>query len=195
MAFRIQDIKSELSGGGARPSLFNVQIIFPAGLAFGANTSPNAVNGPTEVARKFQFMCKAASIPPSTIRPIEVPYFGRKIKVAGARAFPEWSTTVINDEDFSIRHAMEEWSQAINAHSANLRSRGATSDPESYKATAIVQQFAKDEVTPIRKYVFQGCWPSEVAAITLDWDTDATIEEFQVTWAYDLWELDPNLNG
>lgn len=191
MSFRIQDIKSELAFGGARPSLFQVQVNFPIALELPANPTPG---GQADAERKLTFMCKAASIPASTIAPIEVPYWGRKMKVAGNRTFPEWSITIINDEDFSVRHAFEEWMQAINLHSDNLRGNGASSSPSTYKGDAIVRQFAKDEETPIRKYRFQGCWPSEVSAIELDWDTTDTIEEFTVTLQYDLWELDPNLS-
>ena len=198
MTFRIQDIKSELTLGGARPSLFKVRVTFPSDLGdLPANTTPG---GDADAERKLEFLCKAASIPASNVSNIEVPYWGRKIKVAGNRTFPEWSITIINDEDFSIRHGFEKWMEAINSHSTNVRTFGASSSPESYKGTAEVLQFAKEgrggepTDTPIRKYRFEGCWPSEVAAIELDWGTENEIEEFTVTLQYDLWELDPNLN-
>lgn len=182
MAFRIQDIKSALEFGGARPSLFNVTLQLPSALN---------VEGKDLFSRKISFLCNAASLPPSTISPIEVAYFGRKIKVAGNRTFPEWSLTIINDEDFALRNAFEAWMGAINGHSTNLRNSGASSSPQSYKTDAIVKQFAKDsETTPIRKYKFQGLFPTEVSPIEVNWSSENEIETFTVQLQYDLWELD-----
>lgn len=182
MAFRIQDIKSALESGGARPSLFNVVLQLPGQIE---------VAGKDLFNRKISFLCNAASLPPSTIAPIEVSYFGRKIKVAGNRSFPEWQLTIINDEDFALRNAFEAWMGAINGHSSNLRNSGASSSPASYKTDSIVKQFAKDsETTPIRKYKFQGVFPTEVSPIELNWASENEIESFTVTLQYDLWELD-----
>ena len=54
-------------------------------------------------------MCKMASLPGSTIAPIEVPFRGRKLQIAGDRTFDPWSITVINDTDFDVRNHYEEW--------------------------------------------------------------------------------------
>ena len=182
MAFRIQDIKSALEFGGARPSLFNITLQLPQQIE---------VANKDVFSRKISFLCNAAALPASSIAPIEVSYFGRKIKVAGNRTFAEWTITVINDEDFALRNAFEAWMGAINGHSSNLRNSGASSSPASYKTDAIVKQFAKDsETTPIRKYKFQGIFPTEVSPIELSWGSENEIEQFTVTLQYDLWELD-----
>lgn len=182
MARAIQNIKSGLRFGGARPSLF--EVTFAAPLIGQAGS----ING---AANNFTVLCKAAQLPPSVQGVIEVPYQGRKIKVVGNRTFPEWTITIINDEDFTIRNAFESWSQAINGHESNIRNSGATSAPLSYKGGAQVSQLSK-EGRVIRRYEFEGCWPSEVQAIPLDWGTTDAIEEFQVTLAYDMWNLLPN---
>ena len=184
MAFSITDIKSQLEFGGARPSLFQVRVTFPAGLTL--DTAGASANRATQ---KFGFMCKAASIPAQNVGTINIPYFGRQYKIAGNRTFEEWVVTVINDEDFLVRATLEEWNKAINSHEGNLRSNGATAGPASYKGTAEVWQYSKSEATlPIRKYVFEGLYPSNLAAIDLDWETEA-VEEFQTTFQYDYWEI------
>ena len=109
MALNINEIRSQLALGGARPTLFQVIM-------------NNPVNAAGDV--KIPFMVKGSQIPASSIGTIEVPYFGRKIKIAGDRTFAEWSVTVINDEDFLIRNSMEEWMQNINSHLGNLRKFG-----------------------------------------------------------------------
>jgi hypothetical protein len=118
---------------------------------------------------------------------IEVPYFGRKIKIAGDRTFAEWTVTLINDEDMIIRNAMEEWSNNINSHLGNLRSFGSAS-PTLYKANATVTHFGKTGL-PLRSYTFNGLFPTEVSPIDLDWNTTDTLEEFTVTFQYDHWEV------
>lgn len=93
MAHSIQDFKTALKGGGARPNLFEVVLTdFPGGAEFDAT--------------EFSVLCKAANLPASNIASIDVPFRGRTFKVAGDRTFDTWSITVINDEDFKIRTAM-----------------------------------------------------------------------------------------
>ena len=178
MAFNVNEIRSQLTLGGARGSLFQV-------------TFTNPANGVADI--KVPFLVRSSQIPESSVGVIEVPYFGRKVKLAGDRTFGDWSVTVINDEDFLIRNAMEEWSNRINSLQTNLRSFGSAA-PLLYKSTAEVTQFSKTGV-PIRSYKFNGIFPTTISAIDLNWgDTDA-IEEFQVTFQYDWWEVSGGVTG
>ena len=174
MTFSVNDIKSQLVGGGARQSLFSVQFSNPANLV--ANI-------------KLPFMVKASSIPEARLGNIQVPYFGRKINLAGDRTYAEWTVTVINDEDFLIRNAMEQWSNQINTFQGNLRTiAGGSSSPDSYKTDAFVIQYSKTGA-PIRQYNFHGIYPADVSAIDLDWNATDQIEEFRVTFMYDWWDV------
>jgi hypothetical protein len=164
--------------GGARNSLFQVQIQNPA-------------NGVANI--KVPFMVRAAQIPASTLGMIEVPYFGRKVKLAGDRTFADWTVTIINDEDFLIRNAMEQWSNQIQSHQGNLRNFSSAS-PLAYKAQAQVTQFSKTGV-PIRTYTFNGIYPSEISTIELDWNSTDTLEEFTVTFQYDWWDVSGGSTG
>ena len=186
MSFNIEKIKAELEYGGTRPSLFNVKMTLPSALE---STAKDVAE------RKLIFLCQAASIPASTIGSINVPYMGRKIKVAGNRTFAPWEITVLNDEDFVIRKVFEEWMQAINDHTLNIRSRGVSSAPADYKTIFTVRQYAKDDdISPLRKYEFRGIFPTEVSAITLNWDTENEIETFTVTLDYDEWVIDESID-
>jgi len=173
MAFAIRDIRSQLEFGGARPALFNLNI-----------TNPIDSTGDA----KLEFMARAGQIPASTLGTVEVGYFGRKIKIAGDRTFAEWTVTVVNDEDFLVRNAMEAWMSGINRHELNTRSAQAAPGLR-YKSQGSVRQFAKVGGSPIRTYQFNGLWPTEVSTIDLDWNTTDTIEEFTVTFQYDYWEV------
>lgn len=174
MSFNINEFKSQLVGGGARPSLFQVQIT-------------NPINGVADF--KVPFMVKAAAIPASTVGTIPVPYFGRTIKMAGDRTFDDWTVTVINDEDFAIRNAMESWSNALNSHVSNTRAT-----PNEYKAQAQITQFGKDG-TLLRQYTFEGIHPIQISEITMAWDQTDAIQEFTVTFQYDLWRISGGVTG
>ena len=171
----ISDFKSALIGGGARPNLFEVEL----------TTLPDGVEGWD--AEIFRFMCKGASLPPQTIANIDVPFRGRIFKVAGDRTIDPWTVTIINDENFNLRNAFEEWTDLIAKLDNNL---GAT-DPEAYMVNAKVYQLGRGS-TPnaksnsgtansvLKEYEFYNIWPSTVAAIDLSYDSTDTIEEFTV---------------
>lgn len=178
MAFNVNEIRSQLALGGARPSLFEV-------------TFTNPANSVADI--KVPFMVRATELPESNLGTIEVPYFGRKVKLAGDRTFNSWTVTVMNDEDFLIRNAMEEWSQRINSNQGNIRAFGSAS-PLLYKSTAEVTQFSKTGV-PIRTYKFNGIFPQSISNISLNWESTNQIEEFSVTFEYDWWEVSGGITG
>ena len=178
MALDINEIRSQLTFGGARNTLFQVTF-----------QNPSDSTGDLKVP----FMVKTAQIPSSDLGLIEVPYFGRKIKLAGDRTFGEWTVTVINDEDFLIRNALEKWSNQINSLRGNLRGFG-SSAPSSYKVNADVVQYSKTGV-PLRQYTFNGIFPQSISTIDLDWNSTDQIEEFTVTFQYDWWEVTGGVTG
>jgi hypothetical protein len=112
-------------------------------------------------------------------------YFGREMKFAGNRTFPDWTLQIINDEDFNIRNSLESWMNAINSHQGNLRNTAA-SNPTSYTTEASVQQYGKTG-NILKSYSFVGMFPIDVAPIDLDWGSNDTIEEYSVTFAYQYW--------
>lgn len=179
MAFNIQEFVSNgLIRNGARPTLFQVRFtIVPPGV-------PNAT-------ADLQFLARSAQLPASILQPIEVPYMGRKIKLAGDREFQDWTITVMNDEDFRHRNMFEAWHNKINAIVSNRQD----SDPDDlldYKVDAEVLQYGKagpgDDSGVIRAYTFRGLWPSMVDAVNLDWEATNTISSFDITFSYDYWE-------
>lgn len=177
MPFNIAAFKANgLVYGGARPSLFNVFLSVPVGIGID-NVSVD----------KFRFVCRAAELPESTVSSIDIPYFGRKVKVAGERTFTDWSVTVMNDEDFSVRSLFETWSNAINRMVANVRDPNVSA--EGYKADLMVKQYSLDGIE-LRSYVLVGAFPTQISNIGLDWNSANNIEEFTVNFAYDYWVPD-----
>ena len=86
-----------------------------------------------------RFMCKAAQLP-HPISPIEIPFRGRNLKVAGDRTFAPWTITVVNDNDFRIRTSFEKWMNGINKHDDN----SGLINPVDYQKDAIVRQFGRN---------------------------------------------------
>ena len=198
----ITNFKSALRGGGARPNLFEVDITgWPGGDSMG-----NFGNAAKE---EFQFLCKAAALPSSNITPIEVPFRGRTLKVAGDRTFDTWAITIINDENFRLRSKFEQWMNGINKLSDGS---GATS-PGAYMGNAVVHQLGRgynqgkesaghsgggdgsgglSGVTPLRTYYFSDIFPTEISEIALSYDSSDTIEEFTVTFQVQYWVAGTN---
>ena len=164
----VDDFKSKIRGGGARPNLFKVTLNFPG-----------YAGGDVELA---SFMCKTGQLPASTIAPITVPFRGRQLQMAGDRTFEPWSVTIINDTDFNVRDAMERWMNGMAAHTQNT---GLTSVTE-YEADMIVEQLNKAGDT-IKTYNFVGAFPTNVSAIELAYDANDTIEEYTVEFQIQYW--------
>jgi len=167
----VDDFKSKLRGGGARPNLFKATINFPG-----------YADGDAELT---SFLCETAQLPGSTFGTILVPFRGRQLKMAGDRTFTDWTVTIINDTDFAVRNAMERWMNGINAHSANT---GLTS-PITYETDLFVEQLDR-EGTSIKKYNFRGAFPTDLSPIDLSYGDADAIERFQVTFAFQYFESD-----
>ena len=168
----ITDFKSKMAGGGARPNLFEVELVFP---------DPIAIEN--DVKEKSRFLVKSALLPASNITPIEVNFRGRILKIAGDRTFDTWTVTVINDVDFSIRSAMEKWMDFINS----MEDATGAQDPALYQPDAYVHQLDRDGST-LRSYKFHDIFPTNISAIDLSYETVDTVEEFTVEFQVQWWE-------
>ena len=193
----ISQFKSALQGGGARPNLFEVNMV-----SWPGTSSTGTFNASAQ--EEFQFLCKAATLPSSNITPIEIPFRGRTLKVAGDRTFDTWTITVINDENFRMRKKFEKWMNGIS----KLSDASGATNPASYMGNAVVHQLGKGankgkhsknntgdndgsggiaSVKPLRTYMFRDIFPTEVSEIALSYDTTDTIEEFTVTFQVQYW--------
>lgn len=193
MAFNIQQFRSAMALDGARPNLFEVAMTFPQVATAGIPAAARAGSDGLGVAQQFRFMVRAAQLPGSTVNAIPVNYFGRELKFAGNRTFPEWSVTILNDEDFKLRNSFELWLNSLNSHRFNLRNPNLT-NPNSYTTQATVTQYAKTGEA-IKSYTFVGLFPIDVSPIDVDWSSNDTIEEYSVTFAYQWWESLPSDSG
>ena len=172
----VNDFKSKLRGGGARPNLFKATI-----------TAPVWVGGDNELT---SFLCEAAQLPASIIAPIEVPFRGLRLKIAGDRTFDVWTVTIINDTDFRIRNTMERWMNGIANHTT---SSGRT-EPADYMKDLVVEQLDRDG-SSLKSYDLRGCFPTNLSQIDLSYTTENEIERFTVEFQVQYWESVNNRNN
>jgi T4-like virus tail tube protein gp19 len=176
MPFAVQDFLSKMVFDGARNNLFECTITFPT----------NVVPNPIGASERYTFFARSAQLPGSTVNQVPVNYFGRELKFAGNRTFPEWTVTIINDEDFMVRNAFERWMDGLNTHRSNLRLPGMVNNVD-YMQDGTVIQYGKAG-DPIKQYNFIGMFPVDISPIDVDWSTNDAIEEYAVTFAYQWWE-------
>ena len=171
MAFKVTDFKTNLvkGGGGARPSLFKIDI----------NTDNTALSFSDEA----NILVKAAALPANNIAPLPVNFGGRAYKLNGFRTFDPWTTTVINDENMEVRQKIMEWMRLISGEFDGTRNEAHARTFMDGDAT--VSQVSVTGAT-LHTYKFYNLWPTELAEVPLDWASDA-LQEYTVTWAYDYW--------
>lgn len=168
---RISDFKAQLGGGGARANQFRVELSFPSYVGVSAS-----------VGTSSQFLCKAATLPGSTIDNMPINYRGRVVNIAGERTFAPWQVTVYNDTDFGIRNALEKWADGVQS----LTDTTGLTSPGAYQVDLLVHQLDRNGAT-LKTYKFVDAYPTEIGPIALDFDTINQIETFDVGFTYNYW--------
>ena len=172
MAFDLSTFQTALASGGARPSLFELQI----------TAVPNGVT--LSNLTDIKFFCNVSALPPLTVTPIERQYFGRTVKIPGDMVFGDLSTTIIMTEGGNERSELEIWMNEINGTISNEMNSGHNTS-NGFAGTVKLHQYGKDDSgSPVHTVTFVDCWPSTVGEIALSYDTASDIEQFDVTWTY-----------
>jgi len=181
----LSQFKAKLAGGAARSNLFEVSIpTFPSSVSGAWGPGDDAENG------IFKFLCKSSALPASNVGSIDIPFRGRILKVAGDRTFDDWTVSVINDEDFKIRTAFEQWANVMS----KLDDATGVSNPSSYMTDAYVQQLGRGasvasasasdggESSVLRTYKFYDIFPTTIGEIAVSYDDSDAIETFDITF-------------
>jgi hypothetical protein len=199
--FSIDAFRANLVNGVARNNLFLVQGNFPgaglgavnfaagvAGAAFGGGAAAlgndiAAIAGGSPNAQ-VSFLCKAASIPSSTINIGTANFMGRQFKYPADKTFGDWSISVYNDGAYTLRRAFETWSNSMNTNKTNVGPNAMN----SYMTDWYVSPLTREGNT-ITTYKFIGCWPSTLGEIALDSGQASEPSSFQVTLTYQYYEV------
>ena len=167
--FNISKFKGALKGGGARPSLFKF-----------------TVTGSPVTLTNLEYFCQVSALPPLTVTPIEKIYFGRTVKIPGDIVFGDLTTTIYQTEDGNERFNLESWMDKINGHVDNVSSLEdeTTNFMGKYSGVGTLFQYAKDGETTLSEVEFVDMWPQSITEIALSYDTASDLEQFDVTWSY-----------
>ena len=130
---------------------------------------------------KLKFLCKTSQLPGKVIGVIEVPFHGQKVKLGGDATYEDLTTTILLDNDFSVRNEIESFMSSIRANDSSVGD-----EPSLYKQTGSLMQLGpKDEI--LAQYDFIGIWPSNLSPIDLGFENNDQIAEYTVTFSYDYW--------
>ena len=172
--FNISKFKGALKGGGARPSLFKF-----------------TVTGSPVTLTNLEYFCQVSALPPLTVTPIEKMYYGRTVKIPGDIVFGDLTTTIYQTEDGTERFNLESWMDQINGHVDNVSSleKETTNFMGKYSGKGTLTQYAKDGTTTLSTVNFIDMWPQSVTEIALSYDTASDLEQFDVTWSYNHYDV------
>jgi len=172
--FNISKFKGALKGGGARPSLFKF-----------------TVTGSPVTLTNLEYFCQVSALPPLTVTPIEKMYYGRTVKIPGDIVFGDLTTTIYQTEDGTERFNLESWMDQINGHVDNVSSLEdeTTNFMGKYSGVGTLFQYAKDGTTTLSEVEFIDMWPQSVTEIALSYDTASDLEQFDVTWSYNHYDV------
>ena len=172
--FNISKFKGALKGGGARPSLFKF-----------------TVTGSPVTLTNLEYFCQVSALPPLTVTPIEKMYYGRTVKIPGDIVFGDLTTTIYQTEDGTERFNLESWMDQINGHVDNVSSLEdeTTNFMGKYSGVGTLFQYAKDGETTLSEVEFVDMWPQSITEIPLSYDTASDLEQFDVTWSYNHYDV------
>jgi len=175
-AFNVDRFKSALTNGGARPNQFAVQLSFPT-----------YVTGAAAAVARAPFLVTAAELPGQTMGLVNVFYRGRDVKLSGDRTFAGFTINVINDSDFSIRSAIEQWINGMD----NLINKTGKLNPAEYQRDMFVYQLDRNG-NVLKQYILQGAFPTILSPVGLNFGANDTISEFTVTFEYQTFTVSAN---
>lgn len=168
--FNIQEFRSALTAGGARPNQFRVTLLYPNYVTLGDS-------------RQSSFLITTAELPGSSVPPATVFYRGRQVNLAGDRVFAPWAVTVLNDADLVVRTSLEQWMNGMDA----LQSKRGKVFPADYVADLTVQQLDRNGQIS-KTYILRDAFPTEIGPVALDYSANDQISNFQVSFVYQYFE-------
>lgn len=170
--FNLNQFRTQLKNGGARPNQFQVRITFPEYVG--------------EYKRNLEassFLVNVAELPGQTIGVAPVFYRGREFKLPGDKVFAPFTCTILNDSDMTLRKALEQWMNGIE----NVENKVGLTNPRAYmKPIEILQLDRNGRV--LRSYKLIDAFPSDISAIGLDFSANDTLSTFSVSFQYQHFE-------
>lgn len=174
--FNISTFRTKLGDGGARPNQFQVLFYMPVPGNLGTLN-----NG---LSQSSSYLVNVSELPGQTIGVTPVYYRGREIKLAGDKTFAPFTCTMLNDTDFTLRNALENWMTTIED---NVVKTGFT-NPSQYLGKIEVQQLDRTGKI-LKSYTLFDAWPADISPIGLDFAANDQLSTFSATFQYSYFTL------
>ena len=165
---------------------------------FDGGTRPNrfVISGATPDGSINSLLIKAGSMPSQSIGIIQMPFRGRVAKLPGDRVYADWTFTVVDTKTPDHRKMLRNWHTAFNSHKENTMDKKVVSEMQQgttpdgfFREWTVTQLDMTGKEIPNRTISLVNCWPIEIGAIELSYDTADTLTEYSVTLAYDYIKL------
>jgi hypothetical protein len=172
MSFNALEFRSKLKYGGLRPNLFQVAL-----------NIPDSASASEEVA----FMAEASNTPAFVTGYADTYYFGRRVSWPADREWTDWTITIIQDETFNIRNALEAWQDRCS------RSNWGTNHMEQARglnlfSDASIKEYGK-EGDVLREVKMFNAFPIMIGPLEHSWSSNNQISRFTVDFRYDYCEV------
>jgi hypothetical protein len=171
-------ISSFLSGfrGGNRPNRFEITT---------SGCKYNESNSLTDLDTKYHI--RAASIPGSTVTPININWFGRTVPIPGERVYDEWTITILDDtaspsqsEPSALYKKFKDWQNKI----VNLGTDIKVSTKDISTCKWIIKHYSSPDQTKLKTFNLYQVWPVYVGNFILDMSQDNVLATFDVRLAF-----------
>lgn len=161
---------------GVRGNRFRVFGQFPAGVA---QVPANA--------NTFEFYCKAAAVPGSSIGMIPVGYKGRPVKFSGERVYQDWVVAIYDSSDQNLREKFESWVQKMDMKNAHEINYNLASSEWGIEYMDMIPGQTQSDSNYRKKITLVNAFPIDISPMEMSYDVNDTFAEFGVTIAYDYW--------
>ena len=157
------------------------------------------------IEEDFIIKCRSANIPNKSISTIETSFMGHK-KIYPSKA--EFSNTVSieyeENERMTMKRFFDDWQWII--YNPDFNSGGDDRNKTAPFGNAGNQMFDRTDHTADlqlcfygyngigleRNVTFYNCWPKEISEVAVSYAGGSDSIKYNVTFAYDFWELMPN---
>lgn len=156
--------------GGTRRNRFRVTGSWPRNVPFAITT----------------FHILSATMPPSVLGMVTIPFRGRELNMAGDREYLPWDILILDDTGVeNLWKSFQTWQKLINDHEENVHDY----DDDSFKDTKsnwLIEHLDLNG-NVIKSINLYGCWPATITPIEFNMKEN-TYNTFGVRLNYDRFE-------
>jgi len=157
--------------GGTRKNRFRVNGSWPSNVPYSVTT----------------FHILSATLPPSVLGMVTVPFRGRELNMAGDREYLPWDILILDDTGSNnLWKSFQTWQKLINDHEDNIHNYGADDSFNNAKAFWTVEHLDMNG-NVLKTINLNGCWPATITPIEFNMKEN-TYNTFGVRLNYDFFE-------